>query len=406
MPKPYKIFLSYSHKDENTASQLKNHLSTLIHNEEILFWYDRELLAGSELELSIKKKLNESDIFIFLVSSDFIASYYCINIELESVLQRKAKDPIQVLPLIARECDWKESSLGQFTAIPQDGKPLSNQRDLDIAFTACVEEIKKVIKFLEDNKVSDGVEVDEAKSSAAPITINSDFEMWLDNTEVVFQHRGKDEINLHDIYVYPDLEVRLPAEEESSQQVILNSRELGLNRLSSNSVLVLGSEQSGKSSLAKSFFKDLFSANCLPLFFDSTNMPTNIDVEKLLRKVCEVQYENLDEVQYKLCKLEKIAILDNFESLKLNVKYTKILLEELLKYFDRLIVIADSEISFDDANMEVFDGFESYEILRFGYSKREELISKWNSIGVTETIREAELESLNRNSSIQIDSQE
>jgi hypothetical protein len=42
-------------------------------------------------------------------------------------------------------------------------------------------------------------------------------------------------------------------------------------------------------------------------------------------------------------------------------------------------------------------------ILRFGYAKREELISKWNSIGVIETISNEQLEKLNKASRLQVD---
>ena len=42
-------------------------------------------------------------------------------------------------------------------------------------------------------------------------------------------------------------------------------------------------------------------------------------------------------------------------------------------------------------------------ILHFGYEKREELICKWNSIGVIETISNEELERLNKASRLQVD---
>jgi hypothetical protein len=51
-------------------------------------WYDREILAGAELHKEIAENLADSDVFLALVSPDFLASDYCYDKEMHLALKR------------------------------------------------------------------------------------------------------------------------------------------------------------------------------------------------------------------------------------------------------------------------------------------------------------------------------
>lgn len=72
-----KVFFSYSHKDENLRDSLDTHLSMLKNEGLVEVWHDRRIGAGQEIDSAIDRNLEEADIILLPVSSDFLASAYC-----------------------------------------------------------------------------------------------------------------------------------------------------------------------------------------------------------------------------------------------------------------------------------------------------------------------------------------
>ena len=85
-----KIFFSYSHADDKYRDELQKHLKSLQHQGIIESWHDRRILAGQEWANHIDNELRKADIILLLVSSDFIASDYCMGIEMKLALDRKS----------------------------------------------------------------------------------------------------------------------------------------------------------------------------------------------------------------------------------------------------------------------------------------------------------------------------
>ena len=59
--------------------------------------------------------------FVFLISADFLDSWYCLEVELKYALSQIENAETAVIPLIVRECQWKKTELGSFLAAPKDG---------------------------------------------------------------------------------------------------------------------------------------------------------------------------------------------------------------------------------------------------------------------------------------------
>ena len=77
-----RAFISYSHSDKAALDRLHVHLKNLTREGRIETWYDRNILAGGELDAEIERELEASDLFLLLVSPDFIASDYCVEREM------------------------------------------------------------------------------------------------------------------------------------------------------------------------------------------------------------------------------------------------------------------------------------------------------------------------------------
>ena len=121
-----KAFISYSHADADHVHHLKNHLAGLQRLGIITTWYDRKIVPGETVDERILDELSTSNIVLLLVSSDFVASDYCMNVEVEQAMEQHRVGRTKVIPIILRpEASWKEFSFGKVLALPTDGKPIT-----------------------------------------------------------------------------------------------------------------------------------------------------------------------------------------------------------------------------------------------------------------------------------------
>src|SRR4051794_23858837 len=101
-----KVFFSYSHVDETMRDQLEVQLSMLKRQGVIDTWHDRRIGAGQEIDGSISRNLEDSDIILLLVSPNFLASDYCYDKEMLCAMERHERGEAAVIPVILRACEW------------------------------------------------------------------------------------------------------------------------------------------------------------------------------------------------------------------------------------------------------------------------------------------------------------
>lgn len=145
MDQKVKVFLSYAHADEKYKEELDKHFAALKRSEKVETWNDRKLQAGCRLDEDIKRHLNEDHIIILLISSDFIASDYCYNIEMKRAIERNERGECMVIPIIIRPCLWMETPLKNILALPKDGKPVSKYTDSDEAYLEIVSAVNDLL---------------------------------------------------------------------------------------------------------------------------------------------------------------------------------------------------------------------------------------------------------------------
>lgn len=141
-PKKVKIFISYSHKDENIKEHIDIHLASLKRSDRVEVWNDRKIGIGSEWDDTIKKELELSDLILLIVSADFIASDYIWQVEIKKAIERHRKGLAVVIPIFARPCDFSEMPFAKLQGLPKDAKPISTFLNTDEAYS----EISKAIK--------------------------------------------------------------------------------------------------------------------------------------------------------------------------------------------------------------------------------------------------------------------
>lgn len=146
-----KVFISYSHVDESYRKELEKHLSSFKRNGYINTWTDREIIPGNEWQNVISKELDEAKIILLLISSDFLASDYCYEIEMKTALQKHDKGEAIVIPIILRFCDWKDTPFSKLQGLPLEGKPIKYWNDVDEAFLHVVQGIKTAVNAIAHN---------------------------------------------------------------------------------------------------------------------------------------------------------------------------------------------------------------------------------------------------------------
>lgn len=148
---PIAVFFSYAHKDESLRDELVTHLKLLQRQGVITTWHDRKIMPSADWKGEIDTQLNSAQLILLLISSDFLASDYCYDIEMTRALERHAKGEARVIPIMVRPCDFAGSPFSNLQGLPKDFKPITQWTDRDAAWTDVAQGIRRVAESLRAN---------------------------------------------------------------------------------------------------------------------------------------------------------------------------------------------------------------------------------------------------------------
>lgn len=145
-----RVFVSYSHKDENYRNELDAHLTMLKRSGRIEVWHDREIRAGDDWDNKIKRQLELADIALLLISADFLNSNYIWEQELGLLRKRlDQQDGVIVIPVFTRPCDTTDLDLKRFQGGHRDLQGMlpwiSTSANKDQMYAEIAGEIRKTI---------------------------------------------------------------------------------------------------------------------------------------------------------------------------------------------------------------------------------------------------------------------
>lgn len=140
-------FCSDADKDKKLLEELEKHLSNLQRYGIIDTWHKSMIGAGKDIETEMNRHLDEANIILPLISSDFIASDDSWNIVAKSAMERHRSRKARVIPVLLRpvEDSWK-SAFPKIKALPQNEKPVTNWKPYDNAFMSIAEGIREAVK--------------------------------------------------------------------------------------------------------------------------------------------------------------------------------------------------------------------------------------------------------------------
>ena len=171
-----KLFYSYSHKDRQYQEKMEETLTLLRDQDGILKgWSDRQILPGQRIPEKIQEKIKDTDIFVFLLSPHFIASTECWKEWLQAHQIANERSSVVLVPIILSACSWKDmNGMSQFKALPEDGKPIKEFRDKDIAWQQVYCGLRNLIEQLRNT-----------------FTIRDEFRQEMEKTEFLSQDHIK-----------------------------------------------------------------------------------------------------------------------------------------------------------------------------------------------------------------------
>jgi hypothetical protein len=130
-----RIFISYSHKDEEWKNRLESQLNVL-KSKGLSTWTFRQIEAGKDWWKETKEALHNAKVAVLLISADFLNSGFIAEKEVPVLLERRLEEGLVVIPIIARPCPWKKIEwLAGIQARPKDSKPLSMHNEAEIEET-------------------------------------------------------------------------------------------------------------------------------------------------------------------------------------------------------------------------------------------------------------------------------
>jgi len=148
-----KLFISYSHKNIKIKEKMITALKSMEYDYNIdSVWHDGKITAGENIDDAVLRELNTSDIILLLVSPDFLASFYCIEVELKKSIKRMNKGECIVVPIIICDCSIPDNLLfSKLKRLPDDGRPISNKKYFQNQQQGCTSVVNG-LKILLDQK--------------------------------------------------------------------------------------------------------------------------------------------------------------------------------------------------------------------------------------------------------------
>ena len=152
---PLDLFYSYAHEDESLRDELAGHLRILERRGVIRSWVDRDIVPGEDWSREIAAALQQADLVLLLVSSDFINSDYIWGVELDTAMQRHRDGKLTVIPVMIRACDIEGAPFAGLQGLPTDLRAVTSWPNRDEAWTNVAKGIRRASDSLRNRSADE-----------------------------------------------------------------------------------------------------------------------------------------------------------------------------------------------------------------------------------------------------------
>src|SRR6185503_7341092 len=156
MSTPINIVIIYAREDSDIKQRLLLHLNPFRNAFNAVIWHDGNIEAGQQWKPHIESRLDQTDIFILLVSIDFMNSEFINQVEFKYAIERHRANKSTIIPVIINYCQWDiDISFKEFTfnlkelqVLPNEGKPIGDWKTPEQAFNNIAAGIRTVLSSI------------------------------------------------------------------------------------------------------------------------------------------------------------------------------------------------------------------------------------------------------------------
>ncbi len=162
MPDPINVFIIYAREDSEKMRRLLTHINPFIKPYDLIIWNDECLEAGQEWKPHIESRLEQTDLFMLLVSVDFMNSEFINQVEFKFAIERHKVKKSIVIPIIINYCQWDIDfyfteytfNLNELQVLPQQAMPIDDWKTPEQAYNNIAAGIRKVLDTLKNKRLA------------------------------------------------------------------------------------------------------------------------------------------------------------------------------------------------------------------------------------------------------------
>ncbi len=151
------VFIIYAREDREVKQRLLKHLNPLKDAYNLSIWHDDYIEPGQEWKPSIESRLAKTDLFLLLVSADFMNSEFIHQVEFKFAINRHKQNKSVVIPLIIDYCIWDVDirykdgtfNMKDLQVLPDEAKPIGEWKTSEQAYNNIASGIRKVLSTIQ-----------------------------------------------------------------------------------------------------------------------------------------------------------------------------------------------------------------------------------------------------------------
>ena len=168
------IFIAYAHKDAQLLDRIRIQLNPLRRGNHCRIFYDGVIRPGERWDNRIRSELEKADIFVLLITADFLDSNYIQDVELPKALEKEKLGKSKVIPLIMRDCLWQYTIIKHFQVILFKDRPIAPR-----GFAFAARQIASELKIFD--KVNSGYSIPKKLTDGSSLGENEFFDPFHEN---------------------------------------------------------------------------------------------------------------------------------------------------------------------------------------------------------------------------------
>ncbi|MDD5401096.1 MAG: metallophosphoesterase [Sulfurimonas sp.] len=221
--------------------------------------------------------------------------------------------------------------------------------------------------------------------------------------QIKINHPEKDNVQLYDLFVYPNVKrLNIAGDLTRKQFLEISSKDI-VSKDTIGHNIVYGEDNSGKTTLSHVFQDNLIKdKEIVTIIICSREFKSNINIktiEKIIRQSFKRQYITNDKVFSEFDKLDRskvLLVVEDFHRCSGNNEYKSLIINTLLKMkYQNIIITANDSLQMEATSetelSKTLSEFNHFEILEFGHKLRDKLIKKWIGLGREYDIEKMEL---------------